>query len=202
MPHVARQVSERAVTLIKDERDSVPMKVPASSSVLFLSVLDYPRGWRIAAPSRVMLPALRARWPDLQAVEISDATTPNELALIRAMASRFDAIVAGVFVRVSSGTNRLDLAAPVVDLLQDLARSSGRRNQPFVTAFFGSPYVPMTVPELPAMLLTYDLSDHAEESAVRAIAGEIPIGGKLPIALPGLFPLGHGLVRAAASSSP
>ena len=60
----------------------------------------------------------------------------------------------------------------------------------------------MTVPELPAMLLTYDLSDHAEESAVRAIAGEIPIGGKLPIALPGLFPLGHGLVRAAASSSP
>ena len=123
---LARQVSERAVTLIKDERDSVPMKVPASSSVLFLSVLDYPRGWRIAAPSRVMLPALRARWPDLQAVEISDATTPNELALIRAMASRFDAIVAGVFVRVSSGTNRLDLAAPVVDLLQDLARSSGR----------------------------------------------------------------------------
>ena len=121
---LARQVSERAVTLIKDERDSVPMKVPASSSVLFLSVLDYPRGWRIAAPSRVMLPALRARWPDLQAVEISDATTPNELALIRAMASRFDAIVAGVFVRVSSGTNRLDLAAPVVDLLQDLARSS------------------------------------------------------------------------------
>ena len=199
---LARQVSERAVTLIKDERNSVPMKVPASSSVLFLSVLDYPRGWRIAAPSRVMLPALRARWPDLQAVEISDATTPNELALIRAMASRFDAIVAGVFVRVSSGTNRLDLAAPVVDLLQDLARSSGRRNQPFVTAFFGSPYVPMTVPELPAMLLTYDLSDHAEESAVRAIAGEIPIGGKLPIALPGLFPLGHGLVRAAASPSP
>jgi beta-N-acetylhexosaminidase len=199
---VARQVSERAVTLIKDERGSVPMKVPGSGSVLFLSVLDYPRGWRIAAPSRVMLPALRARWPDLQAVEVSDATTPNELALIRAMAPRFDAIVAGVFVRVSSGTNRLDLAPPVVGLLQDLARSSGRRNQPFVTAFFGSPYVPMSVPELPAMLLTYDLSDHAEASAVRAIAGEIPIGGKLPTALPGLFPVGHGLVRSAAPSSP
>ena len=199
---VARQVSERAVTLIKDERGSVPMKLPASGSVLFLSVLDYPRGWRIAAPSRVMLPALRARWPDLQAVEVSDATTPNELALIRAMAPRFDAIVAGVFVRVSSGTNRLDLAPPVVDLLQDLARSSGRRNQPFVSAFFGSPYVPMTVPELPAMLLTFDLSDHAEESAVRAIAGEIAIGGKLPIALPGLFPVGHGLVRTAAPSTP
>ena len=65
--------------------------------------------------------------------------------------------------------------------------------------FFGNPYTPMFVPEMPAMLLTYDFSDYAEESAVKALAGEIAIGGKLPIALPGLFPLGHGL-RARACS--
>jgi beta-N-acetylhexosaminidase len=52
------------------------------------------------------------------------------------------------------------------------------------------------------MLLTYDLSDVAEESAVRAIAGEIPLSGKLPIALPGMFPVGYGLMRSAAPSSP
>jgi beta-N-acetylhexosaminidase len=50
------------------------------------------------------------------------------------------------------------------------------------------------------MLLTYDFSDAAEESAVRAMAGEIAIGGRLPIALPGLFPVGHGLTRAIAAS--
>jgi beta-N-acetylhexosaminidase len=199
---VAQQVSERSLTLIKDERGNVPLKLPSTGSVLFLSVIDYPRDWRIAAPSRVLLPELRKRWPDLQAVEVSDATTPNELALIRAMAQRFDAIVAGVFVRVASSTNRLDLAPPVIDLLRDLARSSGRRNQPFVTAFFGSPYVPLTVRDLPAMLLTYDLSDHAERSAVRAIAGEVPISGKLPISLPGMFPVGHGLTRAVTTATP
>ena len=199
---VAQQVSERGLTLIKDERGNVPLKLPSTGSVLFLSVIDYPRDWRIAAPSRVLLPELRKRWPDLQAVEVSDATTPNELALIRAMAQRFDAIVAGVFVRVASSTNRLDLAPPVIDLLRDLARASGRRNQPFVTAFFGSPYVPLTVRDLPAMLLTYDLSDHAEQSAVRAIAGEIPISGKLPISLPGMFPVGHGLTRPVSTATP
>jgi beta-glucosidase-like glycosyl hydrolase len=194
---VARQISERALTLIRDEGDRVPLKLPASASVLYLSVLDYPRGWRIAAPSRALLPALRQRWPDVQAVEVSDQTTPNELALVRAMAPRFDAIVAGVFVRASSGTSRLDLAPAVINLLQDLGRASRRRNQPIVAAFFGSPYVPMSVPDLPAMLLTYDFSDAAEESAVKAIAGEIPVTGRLPIALPGLFPVGHGLDRAA-----
>jgi beta-N-acetylhexosaminidase len=191
----ARQVAERAVTLIKDDREQVPLRLPASASVLYLSVIDYPRGWRIAAPSRALLPALRERWPNVQAIEISDATTPNEIALIRAMAPRFDAVVAGVFVRASSGTNRLDLAAPVAGLLQDLARSTARSNKPFVAASFGSPYVAMAIPDVPTLVLTYDFSDAAEEAAVRALAGEIPITGKLPIALPGLFPLGHGLQR-------
>ena len=199
---VARRVSERAVTLIKDDRQHVPLRLAREASVLYLSVLDYPRGWRIAAPSRTMIPALRQRWPNLQAIEVSDATSANELALIRAMAPRFDALIAGVFVRASSGTNRLDLAQPVVDLLQSVARSSARANQSFAAVFFGSPYVPMSVPDVPAMLLTYDFSDMAEEAAVRALAGEIAIGGKLPIALPGLFPLGHALMRPGPPASP
>jgi len=32
---------------------------------------------------------------------------------------------------------------------------------------------------------------------VRAICGESPIGGRLPITLPGVFAVGHGLDRAA-----
>jgi beta-N-acetylhexosaminidase len=199
---IARRVSERSITLIKDERNTIPLKLPPTANVLYLSVLDYPRGWRIAAPSRTLLPALRSRWPNGQAIEISDAASPSELTLVRAMASRFDAIVAGIYVRAASASGRLDLAAPVAALLQDLSRNSARSNQPFVAAFFGSPYAPMSVPDIPAMLLTYDFSDDAETTAVRAMAGEIPIRGRLPVALPGLYQLGHGLTRAAAVATP
>ncbi len=192
---VARTISERSITLIKDTRNSVPLPTPRTGSVLYLSVLDYPSGWRIAAPSRSVIPALRSRWANLEAVEISDRATPSELDLVRAMSDNYDAIVAGVFVRASSGSGRLDLAPAVVRLLQDLSRGSERRKQPFVTMFFGNPYTPMFVPEVPAMMLTYDFSDYAEVSAVKALAGEIPITGKLPIALPGLFPIGHGISR-------
>jgi beta-N-acetylhexosaminidase len=192
---VARAISEKSITLIKDARNTVPLAVPPTGRLLYLSVLDYPSGWRIAAPSRAIIPELRSRWPNLEAVEVSDRTTPAELDLVRAMAENYDAIVAGVFVRASSSSGRLDLAPPVIKLLQDLARRSDRSAQPFVAAFFGNPYTPMFVPEIPAMLLTYDFSDYAEQSAVKAIAGEIPIGARLPITLPGMFPLGHGMMR-------
>lgn len=192
---VARTVSERSITLIKDAANNVPLQTPRTGSVLYLSVLDYPSGWRIAAASRTVIPELKARWANTDSVEVSDRTSPSELDLVRAMADNYDAIVAGVFVRASSASGRMDLAPQVVKLLQDLAAKSHQRSQPFVAMFFGNPYTPMFVPEIPSMLLTYDFSDYAEDSAVRALAGEIAIGGKLPITLPGLFPLGHGLLR-------
>jgi beta-N-acetylhexosaminidase len=199
---IPRAVSEKSITLIKDARNSVPLATPRNGRVLYLSVLDYPSGWRIAAPSRTVIPELKKRWANTEAVEISDRTTPTELELVRTMVDNYDAVVAGVFVRASSGSGRLDLAPHVIRFLQNLSLATERRNQPFIATFFGNPYTPTFVQEIPAMLLTYDFSDYAEESMVRAIAGEIPITGKLPITLPNLFPMGHGLQRTATSSAP
>jgi len=200
---VADAVSERSITLLADARGQVPLKLARDAQVLYLSVLDYPSGWRIAAPSRTFIPELRKRWPNVTAIELSDRTTPSELELLRATVPRYDAVVASVFVRTASASGRVDLAAPLQRLLQDVARltaSSISGNRPFVTTFFGNPYAAMYMPELPAVLLTYDFYDRAEASAVRAIAGEAAIGGRLPIALPGLFERGAGLTRSGPST--
>jgi beta-glucosidase-like glycosyl hydrolase len=196
---VARTISERSITLIKDARNQVPLTLPGTGRLMYLSVLDYPSGWRIAAPSRAIIPALKERWPTTDAIEISDRTSPSELDLVRSMARNYDAIVAGVFVRASSGSGRLDLAPQVIELLQDLTRDTERTMRPFVAVFFGNPYTPMFVPDIPAMLLTYDFSDYAEQSAVKALAGEMPITGKLPISMPGAFAIGHGMTRGSTS---
>jgi beta-N-acetylhexosaminidase len=192
---IADQVSQKSITLIKDQRNQMPLRLPREAQVLYLSVLDYPSGWRIAAPSRTFLPELRKRWPSVTAIELSDRTTASEIELVRAMAPRFDAIGVSVFVRAASASGRQDLAAPLQQLLQTLARQTPEK--PFITTFFGNPYVVTFLSELPTMLLTYDFYDRAEASAVRAIAGEAPIGGRLPIGLPGMLERGAGLDRSA-----
>ena len=192
---VAETLAARAMTLIKDDRNQVPLRVPRDASVLYLSVLDYPAGWGIAAPSRTMIPQLKQRWPNLTSIELSDRSTASELDLVRTSAPRYDAVVASVFVRAASGSGRMDLAPALVALLEDLVRMTARTPKPFVTVVFGNPYVVLAVPTLPAVMLTYDFYDLAEASAVRALAGDAPIGGHLPISLPGLFEAGFGLVR-------
>lgn len=198
---VADEVSRRSMTLLKDDRQSVPLRVPRTASVLYLSILDYPSGWRIAAPSRAFLPALRERWPDVTAVELSDRSTVNEIELVRAMSSRFDAVIASVFVRAASSSGRIDLAPALVRLLQDVSRATAGRRTPFVTTFFGNPYVALALGDLPTLLLTYDFYDRAELSALRALTGEAPIEGRLPVELPGLYPVRHGLNRPMAPNT-
>jgi len=189
--NVAQQINERALTLIKDDRNLVPITAGREANVLYLSVLDYASGWREGVPSRAIIPELKQRWPNLTSIEITDRTTSSEYDLVRALARRADVVIAGVFVRIASASGRMDLSAPEVALLDAIAA----QNKPFVTVLFGNPYTAMALPKLPAVLLGYEFSDFTERAAARGLAGEIPIGGKLPISLPGMFPMGHGLTR-------
>ena len=198
---VAEEVSRRSLTLIKDERNQVPLRLPADAKVLYLSVLDYPSGWGIAAPSRTFIPELKQRWPNVTSIELSDRASRNEIDLVRASAARYDVVIAGVFVRTASASGRMDLSDGLVSLLRDLGEITAQSGAPYVTVLFGSPYVAMGLSGVPAMILTYDFYDLAERSAVRALAGEAPIGGRLPIALPGMFETGHGLSRDAVAAS-
>jgi beta-N-acetylhexosaminidase len=191
----ASELNARAITLIKDERNQVPFAPPAAANILYLSVIDYASGWREGVPSRTFLPELKKRWPNVTGVEVSDRTSADQFDLVRSLARRADAIVASVFVRIASYSGRMDISDRQVALLEELAGQS----RPFVTVLFGNPYTATALPKLPTMLLTYESYDGIELAAFRALVGDAPIHGKLPISLPGLFPLGHGLDRAASS---
>lgn len=192
---LADEVSRKSMTLVKDERNQVPLHLPPGAQILYLSVLDYPSGWGIAAPSRTFIPELKKRWPNVTAVELSERSSANDVDLVRATAPRYDAVIASVFVRAASGSGRMDLPASMQALLRTIGRQTAQSGKPFVAVVFGNPYTATFLQDVPAILITYDLYDRAERSAVMALAGEAPITGKLPIALPGLAAFGAGLDR-------
>jgi len=190
---VAQEINDRALTLVKDARNQVPLGAAKDAHVVYLSVLDYASGWREAVPSRTLVPELKKRWPNLTSIEVTDRTTASEYELIRALTRRADAVIAGVFVRIASYSGRMDLSPSQIALLDSIAA----QEKPFVAACFGNPYTATFLPKLPAVLVAYEFSDFTERAVAKGLAGEIPIGGKLPISLPGMFPIGHGLTRAA-----
>ena len=107
---VAQEASARSMTLVKDERRQVPLTIARDTAVLYLSVLDYPSGWQIAAPSRTFIPGAE----ETVAAGDGDRGVGSHAAVGAGSGPRhgprFGAIVASVFVRASSGSGRLDLS--------------------------------------------------------------------------------------------
>jgi beta-N-acetylhexosaminidase len=188
---LSQAISDSAVTLVRDDRNVLPLTPSADKRVLHINLLDSRVGWREGVVGRVAAAEIVKRFPKAITIQLDDGSTRNEFDMARRMADLVDEVVVTAFIRVAAYKGTIDLNAEQLRFLKDLSA----QQKPFVFALFGSPYLLHHVPELPSYILTYDVNPGSELSAIKAITGEIPFRGKLPISLPGLYAIGHGLTR-------
>jgi beta-N-acetylhexosaminidase len=62
-----------------------------------------------------------------------------------------------------------------------------------IAVSFGSPYVIRDVPQLQTYFCAYGIQPVMQRAVVKAIFGEAPISGKLPVTIPNLFQRGEGI---------
>jgi beta-N-acetylhexosaminidase len=187
---LSQKISDSSVTLVRDNASAVPLKLAEGERLLHVNLLDNRSGWREGPVGRALNAELPKRYRTTS-IELDNLSSANEYEITRRLADMADAVVVAAFIRVAAYKGSIDLTPQQLSLLRDLSKMK----KPFVFVLFGSPYLLHHVPELPSYVLTYDTNPGAERAVVKAIAGEIPIQGKLPISLPGLYPVGHGLTR-------
>ena len=187
----AQQIIENAITLVRDKRGDLPMKLAPEQKVLFITMVDNSEGWRDGVPGRAFFQGLVKRHPNSMNVYVTDRTSAGELDLVRKLAAFSDVVVVNAFIRVSSFKGSIDMSEGEIQLLKHLSGI----NKPFGFVLYGSPYLLSFVPELPTYVLAYEYYPAAEEAALKAVLGEIEFKGKLPIELPGFYPIGHSAAK-------
>ena len=190
-PHLdlAQEIADRSVTLVRDDRHVLPLHASRDLRVVQINVLDNREGWREGPVGRVVTAELPKRFPRAVTVQLDDQSTPSEFDDVRRLADVADVIVVNGYIRVAAYKGSIALTPNELALLRELSAAK----KPLIFTIYGSPYVLTQIPELPSYIVTYDTTPVAELAAVRAIVGEIPFAGHLPISLPGLYPIGHGL---------
>jgi beta-N-acetylhexosaminidase len=183
----ADKIIEAAITLVRNEGRILPLKVAPEKNVLLITMVDNTEGWYGLIPGSTFSSELTRRHPKTTVVSVSDRTSPAEFEMIKQLASMADIVITCGFIRVAAYKGSIDLSAGEVDLLKTLSKLKS----PFAFVLYGSPYLLSFVPELPTYVLTYEYYPGAEVAALKAILGEIKFRGKLPIELPGMYPLGY-----------
>ncbi len=183
----AYRTFESSTTLVKNEGGAVPL-VPGRGQVAVLSLStdlgDYFAG-------RAFVTAMRTRFPDAAAFYADGDTGQEALDDAFAKASGAATVVLALFSRVSAGKGSVDLEPRHIDLIKKLA---ALENGPAVVVVsFGSPYFLRHFAEADAYVCMYRNTPETQAIAARALTGEMDIAGKLPVSIPGLYPVGHGL---------
>jgi beta-N-acetylhexosaminidase len=94
--------------------------------------------------------------------------------------------------------NTVALDAATGSLLTAILDRAAERT---VVLAMGNPYVVQDFPAIENYVCAFSNATVSETAAVKAIFGEIPISGHLPVTIPGIASRGEGLERPARPSS-
>jgi beta-N-acetylhexosaminidase len=177
-----QELAERSITLVRDERGVLPLA--RGRPLLHITLSPAP-----GAPSAPVVDELRRRTPGVQTALVDAQTGHEAREQIIADAQKAGAVVLSIFLPITAERSSPELPEELAGLVRRLAASAA----PVVVVSYGSPYLLRQFPGAPAYVCAYGSSGLSQRAAVKALYGEIPLRGRLPVTLPGLYPRGHGL---------
>ncbi|MEP6536570.1 MAG: glycoside hydrolase family 3 N-terminal domain-containing protein [Bryobacteraceae bacterium] len=180
----AQETADRAITLVKNTDAALPLKNPEKACWYILTES------RSGQQGRRLQDELLKRSRDTR-FALLDAVAPGiELDLAVQKMQGCETNVVAAFVSSSEYRGKAPMAGSFPSLMTTLLEAK----TPLVLVALGSPYLLRSFPGVGAYMTTYTVVPPAEASVVKALYGEMPITGKLPVSIPGLAAYGDGIV--------
>ncbi len=179
----AQQVADRAVTLVKDDKDSLPLRHPDNTCLFALT-----EGRRSQQGQR-LLEEVKKRAPKMTTVLMDPSMSKADLDDAAAKSVGCGQIVVAAYVSVSAYRGNVALTGNYPDFLNALIAG----HAPVTLVSLGNPYLVRSFPKAAAYLTTFSPTPSSETSLSKALFGEIPISGHLPVTIPGVAKYGEGI---------
>ncbi|HEY6936788.1 MAG TPA: glycoside hydrolase family 3 N-terminal domain-containing protein [Terriglobales bacterium] len=211
-----QQVADQAVTLLRDNGRVLPLQ-PLPSQGTGGPALPYQPAVEVANrlvvvvfcddlrmdPGHVLVREMRQRRPDANILYVDSRTaaamSDQVLAAVRdaekVVAAVYEIPTAGKAVQVAGQMeNTVGLNDAKGDLLRRILQAAGPKTMVIAV---GNPYVAGDFPQVENYMCTFSNAAVSEDSAVKALFGEIPVRGHLPVTIPQVAQRGAGLEKAA-----
>ncbi|HKB78599.1 MAG TPA: glycoside hydrolase family 3 protein [Thermoanaerobaculia bacterium] len=163
---LAAEIARRAVTLVRNERDALPLS--SGTRVLLAIVSDVPEPNPLPDFER----EVRRRARVVRAALLDAGTHDDELP----PPGDAEAALIAFAIRARSGAGRIAVPAVARRFVESLAA-----NVPVIAVSFGTPYLIRELPAHSTVLGAYGIQPVMQIAAVQAIFGEERMTGRLPV---------------------
>jgi beta-N-acetylhexosaminidase len=205
----AQQIADSSITLVRDNGHMLPLRpqrrsasAPAYGTVQqegskFLCIIftDDVR----SDNGRQLQRELRARIPDAKFIFVDPRIAAGSSAEIQSALSSAENVLAAIYLipvpgravrkEGSTAVNTISVPDATAALLQSILEAKREKT---VVVSFGSPYFLADFPQIENYVCAYSNAITSETAAIRALFGEIPFHGRLPVTIPGIAQRGAG----------
>ena len=214
----AQWIADRSITLVRDNKLVLPLQrartgtnppSPAYQSagdtpgrVLLVIFTDDSR----TDSGRLLDEQVRRRVPDARVIYVDGRTAVGLTQSVMDAVDKAQKIIAAIYEVPVAGKvvpgvggdgNSMALQGLTAGLLRKVLSTAAGKT---VVAAMGSPYIVSQFPEIQTYLCTYSNMHVSEISAVKAMFGEIPMTGHMPVTIPNIAVRGMGLNSPAQRS--
>jgi len=173
----AQDISDRGVTLLRDTPHRLPLDGTKPLRGLLVALYADPEPY----PGEDLERELRSRFDSLTTLRADTRFVKADMLKLPP-ADTYDLAMVTFFVRVSDRKGNVDVPAEQAALAEQMYKTG----KPVITVGFGSPYLIENFPKAETWLAAFGISDVAQISAARALFGQIPVRGHLPVTIPGV----------------
>jgi beta-N-acetylhexosaminidase len=211
---IGQNIADEAITLVRDNGQVIPLKsfgtpeagLPYQSmtevsnrlvAVIFSDDLRTESG-------RMFERQIVARVPDARIIYVDARSAVGMKPTVLEALETAEHVVAAVYVVPTAGkairaaggklTNTVAMDEATGSLLTTILEHAGSRT---VVLAMGNPYVVQDFPAIENYVCAFSNSSVSETAAVKAIFGEIPVHGHLPVTIPTIAARGDGIERPA-----
>ena len=199
-----QQVADQAVTLVRDNGKVLPLKRQGTTgsnlpymtqeethnhvvAVLFSDDVRTDAG-------RAFSRELRVRLPDVHIMYVDSRIAAGMSDEVLKAVDQAQAVIAAVYSVPVPGKvgNALTTSDQSATLLQQMLDHAAAKT---TVVAMGNPYLATGFPKIETYLCTFSNATVSETAAVKALFGEIAIGGHLPVSIPNIAQRGAGIER-------
>lgn len=184
--HLASELARRSITLVRDESALLPLRLAPEDRLL--AIMPKPVDLTPADTSSFVRPglagALRSHHRATTEVVIDHEPSYEQISGAVQLARSHDALIIGT----------IDAGGGQAALIDELAKLGKR----LIVAALRTPYDLSKFPTQPTYMCAYGIHEPSLSALADAIFGRRGITGHLPVSIPALYPIGHGIELRSA----
>jgi beta-N-acetylhexosaminidase len=179
----AQEIADRAVTLVRNNGSLVPLAAPERACYVVMAES------RTSLAGQAFLAEIRKIVPKVAATIMDPSMAKQELDDVLGKIPACETYAVAAFNSTAAYRGSVGLAGELPHVIEELIG----RGRPVALIALGSPYLLRNFPNVTAYMATFSSVPVSEVAAAKAILGEIPIRGRLPVTIPGQAAYGDGI---------